>query len=283
LAAFQIMSEKSSANTKIALGLAAGLLVGFVVGFVLANNLNKQEDERLRGELARVRAGGNQNDSGQPQPSRTQGPSGSQRGSGGEGDGEFPTLTDDQLKNAVARADASPTDAEVQKKAGQALYFYALQKGNATILPDVARILKRAHELDAKDYKTTVMTGDAYFILARNGGDAAQLSEARKFYEAALTSKPDDIVVRTSLGLTYFYGKPPDARRAIREYRQALKTDPRHELVLQSLAAALIETGDFAEAETRLGELEKVNPSNTDLANLRAQLEQKKNAASDAR
>jgi tetratricopeptide (TPR) repeat protein len=277
------MSEQSSVNTKIALVLVAGLLVGFVVGFVLANNLNRGEDERLRGELARVRAGGNQNDSGQPQPSRTKGAGGSQRASGGEGEGDIPTLTDDQLKNAVARADASPTDAEVQKKAGQALYFYALQKGNASILPDVARILKRAHELDAKDYKTTVMAGDAYFLVSRNGGDPAQIADARKFYEAALTSKPDDVVVRTSLGLTYFYGKPQDARRAIREYRQALKTDPRHELVLQSLAAALIETGDLAEAETRLGELAEVNPSNTDLANLRVRLEQKKNATSDAR
>ena len=264
----------------------AGLLVGFVVGFVLANNLNKQEEERLRGELASVRAGGAQNDSGQQQPAapRSQGASGPQRAPGGDGgDGEFPTLTDDQLKGAVARADANPSDAETQKKAGQALYYYALQKGNASILPDVARILKRAHELDAKDYKTTVLAGDAHFLVARNGGDASQILDARKFYEAALASKPDDVVVRTSLGLTYFYGKPSDARRAIREYRLALKTDPHHELVLQSLAAALIETGDFAEAETRLGELAEVNPSSRELANLRAQLEQKKNAAADAR
>ena len=278
------MSEKSSANTKVFLGLAAGLLVGFVVGFVLANSVNRQEDERLRGELARLRAGGAQKDAG-GSPSRGQGPSGSQRASGGGGgeEDDFPTLTPDQLKNAVSKADASPSDAELQKKVGQALYVYAWQKGDGSILPDVARILKRAHELDSKDYKTTVMAGDAYFLAARNGGDAAHLADARKLYEAALSSKPDDGVVRTSLGLTYFYGRPPDARRAIREYRQALKTDPRQELALQSLAAALMETGDFAEAETRLGELEKVNPSNTELANLRAQLEQKKNAAADTR
>jgi tetratricopeptide (TPR) repeat protein len=277
------MSEQSSINTKIVLGLVGGLLVGFIVGFVLANNLNRGEDERLRGELARARAGGNQNDSGQPQPSRMKGASGSQRASGGDGDGDIPTLTDDQLKNAVARADASPTDAEVQKMAGKVLYYGASQKGDASIFSDAARILNRAHELGAKDYDTTVMAANAYFIIARNGGDAARYADARRLYEVALTSKPDDVVVRTSLGLTYFYGKPPDARRAIREYRQALKTNPRHELVLQSLAAALIETGDFAEAETRLGELEKVSPSNTELANLRARLEQKKNAASDAR
>lgn len=277
------MSEKSSVNTKIILVLAAGLVVGFVVGFVLANSVNRQEDERLRGELARLRAGGAQKDTGQSQTQRTQGAAGAQKDAGGDDDDSFPTLTDEQLKNAVTKADASPSDAELQKKTGKALYVYALQKGEASILPDVARILKRAHELDAKDYDTTVMAGNAYFILARNGGDAAQYADARRLYEDALSSKPDDVIVRTSLGLTYFYGKPPDARRAIREYRQALKTDPRQPMALQSLAAALIETGDLKEAETRLGELERANPSNTELANLRAQLEQKKNAAADAR
>jgi tetratricopeptide (TPR) repeat protein len=277
------MSEQSSVNTKTVLFLAAGLLVGFVVGFALANNINRQEDDRLRGELARLRAGGAQKDSAERPASGTQGAAGSRQSAGAGGDDSFPTLSPDQLKNAVAKADASPADAEIQKKVGQALYVYAWQKGDDSILPDVARILKRAHELDSKDYKTTVMAGDAYFLVARNGGDSAQLSDARKLYEAALTSKPDDVIVRTSLGLTYFYGKPPDARRAIREYRQALKTDPRQEMALQSIAAALIETGDFAEAESRLGELEKVNPSNAELANLRAQLEQKKNAAAETR
>lgn len=275
------MSEKSSVNTKIIIFLVVGLLVGFIAGFVLANSINKSEDERLRGELARLRAGGAQTDSGQSSPSRGQGASGSQKSSGS--DEEFPTLTDDELKKAVTRADASPSDAELQKKAGKALYVYALQKGEASILPDVARILKRAHDLDAKDYDTTVMAGNAFFILARNGGDAAQYADARKLYEDALSSKPDDLIVRTSLGLTYFYAKPSDPRRAIREYRQALKTDPKHEMTLQSLAAALIETGELKEAETRLGELERVNSSNQDLANLRAQLEQKKNAAADSR
>ncbi|HEV7891592.1 MAG TPA: tetratricopeptide repeat protein [Pyrinomonadaceae bacterium] len=279
------MSEQSSINTKIALAIVGGLLVGFVVGFVLANSINKQEDEKLRGELAHARAGGAQKDSGggNSSPSRTQGQSGAQ-GASGNGGGPLPTLSDEQLKSAVARADASPSDAETQKKAGQLLYYYALQTSDASLLPDAARILKRAHELDAKDYDTAVVAANAYFIIARNGGDdPAALSDARKLYEAALGLKPDDVVVRTSLGLTYFYAKPPDARRAIREYRQALKTEPQHEMTLQSLALALIEAGDLKEAETRLGELEKANPSNPELPNLRTQLEQKKNAAADAR
>ena len=273
------MSEQSSVNTKIALAIVGGLLVGFVVGFLLANSINKQEDERLRGELAHARAGGAQKDSDGGGGS----PSGQQRSSGG-GDGKLPPVSSEQLKNAVAKADASPSDAETQKKAGQLLYYYAFQTGDASLLPDAARILKRAHGLDAKDYKTAVLAGDSYFVISRNNGDdPVPLADARSLYEDALKLKPDDVLVRTSLGLTYFYAKPPDARRAIREYRQALKTEPQHEMTLQSLALALIDTGDLKEAETRLGELEKVNPSNPELPSLRTQLEQKKNAAADAR
>lgn len=278
------MAEQSS-NTKIVLVLVGGLIVGFVVGFALANGINRQEDEKLRGEIASLRAGGAQTNSGGANGStpRAPGQSGAQRTSGG-GDGEVPTLTDEQLKNAVTKADASPSDAELQKKVGQALYLYAWQTSNYEILADVARILKRAHELDAKDYRTTVMAGDAFFLIARSkDSDPVPLADARTLYESALKTKPDDAVVHTSLGLTYFYAKPPDARRAVREYRQALKTDPKHEPALQSITLALIETGELAEAETRLGELEKVNPSNSELPNLRTHLEQKKNAAGEAR
>lgn len=277
------MSEQSSKNAKAVGLLVAGLVVGFVAGFVLANSVNRQEDEKLRGEIARLRAG--EKDSGGNAPSRNQGKAGAQRASdSGGGDGEFPTLTDEQLKNAVSKADASPSDAELQKKVGQALYVYAWQTSNYEILADVARILKRAHELDAQDYKTTVMAADTLFLIARSkDGDPATLAESRTLYESALKSKPDDVIVRTSLGLTYFYAKPPDARRAIREYRQALKTDPKHEAALQSITLALIDAGELPEAETRLGELEKVNPSNAELPNLRTQLEQKKNAAGGSR
>jgi len=266
------MTEKSSVNTKTVLIFVAGAVLGFVVGFALANGVNRQEQDRLRAEVARAQSAG---------PSKSTDAGEKPQTPSGEDGNSFPTLTDDQLKNAVAKADASPADAELQKKVGQALYVYAWQKGNASILPDVARILKRAHEADAKDYKTTVMAGDAHFLIARNSGDARPLAAARKLYEDALASKPDDAVVRTSLGLTYFYDKPSDPQRAIREYRRALQSDPRQEMALQSLAAALIESGNLDEAEKHLDELEKVNPSNRELPSLRAQLEQKRNAAKE--
>src|SRR5881227_1094929 len=152
------MTEKSSVNTKVVLIFLIGAVLGFVVGFALANGVNRQEQDRLRAEVARTQSAG---------PSKSA--DANEKTQARDDDDSFPTLTDDQLKNAVAKADASPADAELQKKVGQALYVYAWQKGNASILPDVARILKRAHEADAKDYKTTVMAGDAHFLIARSG------------------------------------------------------------------------------------------------------------------
>jgi tetratricopeptide (TPR) repeat protein len=267
------MPDNPSLNTRTVAVGAACIVIGFLAGFFLANGINRGEQERLSAEVASLRAGGGGKTAAQQ--------GGGQQTSAPVDDSSFPTLTDEQLANAVSKADAAPEDSELQRKVGQALYVYAWQSGNASILPDVARILRRAHDLDPKDYKTTVMAGDVQFLIARSKGDPKSLTDARKLYESALASQPDDAVVRTSLGLTYFYGSPSDAQRAIREYRRALQSDPRQEMSVQNLAAALIETGDFEEAGRRLDELEKMNSSNTELANLRAQLEQKRNAAKE--
>jgi len=264
------MAEEKFLSAQKILIFAAGVVLGLVVGFMLTNYLNRQELERSRSETAgrEPSAGG-----GQTAP-----------GAGGRADGgglSIPNLSDEELRSAVARADAAPADADLQRTAGQALYLYSMEKNNPSILPDAARILRRAHEADPKDYNTAVLAANASFILARSKGDAAQLAEARRLYERALAERPDDAVVRTSLGLTYFYAVPPDPRRAIREYRRALEREPRHEMALQSLTAALIETGEFAEAERRLGELEGINASSPERQNLLAQLAQKRNAARD--
>lgn len=267
------MPDNPSLNKRVIVVGALGVALGFLGGFFLANGINREEHAKLTAELAAARAGASA-----PQGAAA---AGSQKASAEGGGDSFPTLTEEQLGNAVKQADADPSNAELQHKVGQALYFYAWEKGNAQILPDVARILKRAHTLDPKNYRTTVLAGDAHFLIASGGGDTAPLGEARKFYEAALAAQPGDAQVRTNLGRTYFFDKPPNPQRAIAEYRRALQTDPRQELTLQSLAAALVESGGFEEAARRLDELEKVNPSNTELPGLRAQLEQQRNAAKE--
>ena len=251
--------------------LAVGVALGLVVGFAVSNRINGGELEEMRGELTRLRAASAPKGEASPAPQAAE----------GEGQTSLPQLTDEELRNAVAKADASPGDAALQRTAGQGLYLYAMERGKPAILPDVARILKRAHEAAPEDYPLTVLAGTAHFLVARGRGDAGALREARKYYERALAAKQDDIVVRTSLGLTYFFDRPPDAARAAREYRKALEIDPRHEMPLQSLVAALIETGELAEAEKRLKELEGVNPSNQELPNLREQLARKQNASKE--
>jgi tetratricopeptide (TPR) repeat protein len=266
------MSDNPSLNKRVIVVGALGVVLGFLAGFFLANGINRAEQDKLRTEIASARANGAAPGSGSGRGQQAS-------ASGGE---LSQSLTEGQIQNAVTKADQSPQDAELQKKVGQGLMMYASETGNASYLSDGARILRRAHDLDPKDFKTAVLAGDAQFLVERQGGgDAKLIAEARKLYEAALAAKPDDAVVRTKLGLTYFYDRPPNPQRAISEYRRALQADPRQEMSLQSLAAALIETGALDEAARRLDELEKMNASNTELPGLRAQLEQKRNAAKE--
>lgn len=246
--------------------LLVGAALGFVAGFWLANGVNRGEQEKLRAEVTRLRAEAAKSE----EARKTQG------GQAGEGQ-TIPTLSDEQLRAAVERADAAPTDAKLQQMSGQALYVYAREKSNAAILPDVVRLLRRAHDAEPKNLTTTTMLGDALYLLAQTTGETKHLAEARKFYGQALAQKPDEIYVRTSLGLTYFYDKPSDPRAAIREYRKALEIDARHEPTLQGLVAALAAAGETGEAEKSLRLLEEVNPANPELPNLRAQVAQKKN------
>jgi Flp pilus assembly protein TadD len=125
-----------------------------------------------------------------------------------------------------------------------------------------------------------VSLGNVFFDIGHLS-DPASFVEARKYYLKALEMKPDDVDVRTDLGLTYYFGQPSDPQRAITEYRKSLSLDPRHEPTLQNLASALISTGNREEAEKRIDELQQVNSSNPSLPNLRAQLAQSKNAAQE--
>lgn len=253
---------------KVILIAAAAAIVGFAAGFLFADTANRKEHERLRGELARAQKAS-------PAP----GPD-SKAGAQGGPNAERPTLPDlseEQLRNAVARADADVSNLELQRTAGQALHLYAVEKGNSSILPDAARILRRAHEADPKDYDLLLRLANTLYLLAQTG-DPARMPESRAYLEKAASLRPDDADTRASIGLTYFHQKPSDPRAAAREYRRALALDPRHEFSLQNLAAALVEAGELSEAEKTLGELERVNPRNEALVNLRAGLAQRKNA-----
>jgi Flp pilus assembly protein TadD len=250
-------------RTQLFYGLAAGLIVGFAAGFFFANRANRKELDQLRAQAA------------QAQPAGAQ--SNAQQGPNKQGSNEKTSLTDDELRAVIAKADAQPNDIELQRKVGQGLYLYAARFDKPDLLPEAIRILQRAQAAAPKDYDLTVLLGNAYSDLAR-ATDHTHFKEARAYYTKALAQKPDDINVRTDLGLTYYLDTPSDPRRAITEYRKSLAQDAHHEMTLQSLVYALIATGELTEAQQRLDELAQVDSANPALSDLRAQLTQQQNA-----
>ncbi|HEV2762174.1 MAG TPA: tetratricopeptide repeat protein [Pyrinomonadaceae bacterium] len=255
-------------NTQKLIYLAAGVLIGFAAGFIFTNGVNRKEHDRLRAEVAQLRggnggSGANRRDGGAPAPNS--------RGSSEQ------TLSDEEIRQKIAQADANPGDINFQRELSRGLFLYATNFERADLLPEIARLLKRAHDADASDEGVTVLLANTYFLMGQNG-DAAHFGEARTYYSKVLKSKPGDAYLHTALGLAYFYDRPSDPKSAIREFRRSLASDPRHEMGLQGLAAALIASGETEEASRRLEELQSVNPSNAALPDLRAQLAQKTNA-----
>ncbi|HYO99224.1 MAG TPA: tetratricopeptide repeat protein [Pyrinomonadaceae bacterium] len=255
-------------NTHKILYAVAGLVAGCLIGFFFASSVDRKELEGLRAEVARAR----QQNAGSQKNATANG------ASSDAANASMPS--EDEMRELIAKADASPADADYQRKVGQGIYMYALGTGQPALLPEAVRLLKRAHEADPQNYETTVLVGNSLFALAQ-ATDAAKFSDARAYYNKALATKPEDTNVHTLLGMTYFFGQPSDPERAIREYRKSLASEPRHEMALQSLASALIATGAIEEAQKRIEELQAVNNSNAALSNLRAQLAQAKNAAKE--
>jgi tetratricopeptide (TPR) repeat protein len=229
-------------------------VAGFFVGFILANSASQSGANPTLAGQARPQNSNNQNSSGNV-----------------ENNTEPASLNDEELRAAIAKGDANPKDVSLQRNLGRGLYLYAMNTGKTGVLPDAVRMLKRAYDADPQDYETTVLVGQALFD-AGQSGNFAMVSQSRRYFLQALERKPDDVNVRTELGLTYYFDKPSNPRRAVEEYRKSLGLAPRHEMTLQSLAAALIALGETPEARQRLDELQSVNPSNATLPNLRAQL-----------
>lgn len=258
-------------NTHKILYALAGLVAGCVIGFLFASSVDRKELEELRGELARART----NPAGQQK-----GGSPNAAAAAAANDPAASMPSEEEMRELIAKADASAQDGEYQRKVGQGIYMYALGTGKPALLPEAVRLLKRAHEADPRNYETTVLVGNALFALGQ-AADTSKYEEARVYYNKAVAARPEDTNVHTLLGMTYYFGRPSDPERAIKEYRKSLAAEPRHEMALQSLSSALIATGAIDEAQKRIEELQAVNAANAALSNLRAQLAQAKNAAKE--
>jgi len=168
---------------------------------------------------------------------------------------------------AAGAAREQPEDFDAQLRAGDA----ALQAGDAEGAID---FLTRAVRLRPADTSAVVRLGHANF-------EARRYETAERWYAEALRKKPEDADVRSDLGLTFFLREPPQAEKALEEFRRALEYDPQHVPTLHNLALVQMRTGDFAGAESSLARLEKLDPEGSNLPVLRRELE-KARAGGDA-
>lgn len=231
------------------------MTASFVGGFLLANALNRNELNLLRGENERLK--NNQTAERQNESENS--------------------LSADEIERKIAEADRTPNDFAFQKGLGLALYRYAAVKQDSKLLAEVARLLKRADEINPKDYDVIVALGNLYFDIGYFKKENENFEKAREFYQKALEQKPADTDVRTDLGLTYFLTNPPETGKAIAVFQKSLQTNARHEKTLQVLTQALLSEHKTDEAEKYLKLLKAVNQNNEILPELTAELAQSKN------
>lgn len=218
-----------------------GVLLGFIVGFLFATSAQQ------RGLAPRTTpASGTQS---------SDAAESSMQSNDAAGQG----ATTPELQAAVQKAKSSPNDFDAQVKAGQRLF-------ENREYDESIKMFLRANQLRPDSYETITSLANTYF-------DAGYYESAEKWYTAALAKKPDDVNVRTDLGLTFLFRQPPDMQRAIKDFRASLETDPKHEQALIYLTIALSETGQAKEAQTTLAKLEQVSPNNPALPRLRPRVE----------
>ncbi|HEX8493183.1 MAG TPA: tetratricopeptide repeat protein [Pyrinomonadaceae bacterium] len=221
-----------------------GVLLGFIIGFLFALNANQ------RG-LA-------------PRPTTTPDAPAVQR-SEAESTSMTPGAVADEgamteeLQDIRQKAKSNPNDFDAQVQAARRL-------SENRLFDEAIELFLRANQLRPDSYETITSMGNTYF-------DAGYYESAEKWYTAALAKKPGDVNVRSDLGLTFLFRKPPDMERAIKEFRTSLQSDPNHEQTLIYLTLALSETGQAKEAQATLAKLEQISPNNSALPKLRQRIE----------
>ncbi len=222
-----------------------GILLGYVVGFTFVVYVNGQSQTRV--------------------PVSSDGDEQSQA----ELPAEHRALPDNSVKDQQtlkSGAQQAGNDARNASQDFDAQMRAAVAWGNANNFEEAIDYLTRANELRPDDYETLVNLGNANFEVRR-------YEIAEKWYLAALSKKPEDVNVRSDLGLTYFVREPSQPDKAIAEFRRVLNFNPEHIPTLRNLTLTLLKTGDVPEAERTLARLQKSDPNYTDMPRLREELE----------
>lgn len=236
-----------------------GISAGLVLGFILANGYSRAEMEKQK---LIVRQQQEQKSSSSPQT-----PAGVEQTA-------QETLSPEELRQVIARADANAKDLSLQRSIGLALYRYAALEQDSAILGEAVRLLERAQAgVSSSDTELLSSLGNAHFILARQG-KPEQMAKARAVYQKALQADAKNADLRVDLGLTYLFAQPSEPLVAIKEFSQVLKSNSSFERGLEGLVVAQMEAKLTKDAAATLEKLKQVNPNNPSLPNLEIQLAQ---------
>jgi tetratricopeptide (TPR) repeat protein len=215
-----------------------GIVIGFAIGFIFANSVNRSASIRTDPASASV-SNSSATSNGVLPPNHP--PLGGDRESP-QGEA-LPEIT-----AAIDKARREPDNFEAQMTAGD--LYYQIQR-----FDDALKFYENANRLRTSEIEPSLKIGNTHF-------DAERYEEAEKWYAAALKKSPNDVNVRTDLGLTFFLRAPRDVDRAIKEFTTALSLEPDNEIALQNLALALIEKNDNDGLQKTLDKLSAVNPNN---------------------
>ncbi len=116
-------------------------------------------------------------------------------------------------------------------------------------LDKAQEFFNRAEKLNPSEYEKIVRLGNGFF-------DFGNFEKAEQWYELALAKKPDDVNVRTDLGVTFVEREKPDLERAVKEFQTSLQKNPNHEPTLYNLGIAYLKKGDFEKVQETLKQLE---------------------------
>jgi len=216
-----------------------GLLVGLMAGFFFANSVN--QNALMLSQQGAAQTGA------------LPGNHPAIPGSNSNG-GAVP-----EVQAAIENARANQDDFDAQLKAAE--LFYQIQRFDGAI-----EFLKKANQIKPDNYDVLVSLGNANF-------DSSKYEEAEKWYSSALTQRPDDLNVRTDLGLTFVFREKPNFDRAIAEFKRVLSSNADHPQALQNLTVAYTKKGDLANAKATLEKLSQVAPTNEAIPQLRSEIE----------
>ena len=219
-------------GSKVYLIMFGVLIIGFVGGFLIANSLNKAEIDRLKSQQLIAQEE-------------------TQKGN---------ELSAEEIEARLKEADQKPEDFNYQKGLGMALYSYAASKQDDSLLEDVERLLKRAHELKPDDYVVLVSYASIQFDIGKNEKDLTRLSDSRKNFEKALKIKPDDARVLSNLALTYLEVEKPEPDKALGYLEKAYELDPKDPTVLANFVRLYLARGELQKSREYVSKLKEAAP-----------------------